>query len=122
MLTLGVFSPFHGRFQVKRARLTAVGPQEPEYRGRAHKHVFFPGWPTGTPIVPYPYPNVEEVCSYLDCAQRQRPWGRTSLLRMGPLGSSGQPWSRTSHLGMAGSPPEMWPQGWAGKSLQIHIP
>ena len=60
------------------------------------------------------------VYPYLDCAQRQKPWGRTSLLHMQPPESSGQPGSRTSQLGRAGSCPAIWPQGRAGESLQVH--
>lgn len=66
---------------------------------------------------PTPSQTVSNVRPYLDCAQRQRPRGRTSLLHTGPLGSSGQPGSRTIQLGMAGSPPATWPQGGPGESL-----
>lgn len=56
--------------------------------------------------------------AYLDCAQRRRTRGRTNLLRTECPGSSDQPGSRANRLGMAGSPSTMWPQGWAGESLQ----
>lgn len=79
--------------------------------------------PTEGPITSSPLTQmVRRLHPYLDYAQRQRPWGRTSLLRMGPLGSSGRLWSRTSQLGTAGSPPVTWPQGWAGESLQVYTP
>ena len=69
---------------------------------------------------PSPSRTVSGVRPYLDCVQRPRPRGRSSLLHMGPPGSSGQPGSRTSRLGTAGSPPATWPQGGPGESLQVH--
>lgn len=55
-----------------------------------------------SPSRPPPWQSHRRVHPYLDCGLRQRPWGRTS------------------RPGRAGSRPAMWPQGWAGESLQVH--
>lgn len=79
------------------------------------------GGPTGmSPSRPPHWQPRRRVHPYLDCGLRQRPWGRTSLLHTQPPECSGQPGSRTSRPGRAGSRPAMWPQGWAGESLQGH--
>lgn len=56
------------------------------------------------------HPTAPLSQAYLDYAQRWRTRGRTNLLHMECLGSSGQPGSRANQLGMAGSPSTMWPQ------------